>query len=479
MGRLKKYISLIKNLPIGVKASVAYFVSSIITSGIAYLTTPLYTRLLSAEEYGQVSVYYTWVQLFAIVAMFCLSYGVFNNGMVDYPDRRDEYVFSMLALSNVITIIVFILLLAIYPYIGYKIGIRIEYIILMFISFFFQPAFRFWVGKQRYEMCYKAVLLWSVIQTVISPTIAIICITNSTGSNNLQMRILGAEIPLIFIYLLFYISLLYKNKMKVKFVYWRQAFLFNLPLIPHYLSTYLLGSSDKLMIDAIVGSAATAYYSVANSVAAFASIIWTAINGVLVPYTYENCKKENFAPINKVTQSILIVFAVACTGIILFAPEVVWLMATEDYREAIYVIPPIIGGFFFQVQYFVFSNILYYYKKPGYVMVGSITSMALNILLNYVFISKYGYLAAGYTTLFSYVIQSIVDYFSMKKVIKRKIYEIKPIIVLSMVVIIIALLSNMIYDYPIVRYGILGAIIVFGTMNYKKIIKLVLEMKGK
>ncbi|MBR2489711.1 MAG: oligosaccharide flippase family protein, partial [Clostridia bacterium] len=81
----------IKNLPAGVKASVAFFFASVITSGIAYIVTPIYTRLLSPEEYGQTSVFLTWVQVFGIIAMFCLHYGVFNNGMLDYKDKRDDF----------------------------------------------------------------------------------------------------------------------------------------------------------------------------------------------------------------------------------------------------------------------------------------------------------------------------------------------------------------------------------------------------
>ena len=81
-------------MPQGVKASIAFFIASLITKGIGYITTPLFTRLLSAEEFGQVSVYLTWMQVFGIVAMFCLSYGVFNNGMVDFSEQRDEYSFS-------------------------------------------------------------------------------------------------------------------------------------------------------------------------------------------------------------------------------------------------------------------------------------------------------------------------------------------------------------------------------------------------
>ena len=156
------------------------------------------------------------------------------------------------------------------------------------------------------------------------------------------------------------------------------------------------------MISYIVNDSATAYYSVAHSVAAVVFIVWNAINGSLVPYTYEKCKIKDYKSISNVTLPLLLLFACISVGLVMMAPEIVRIMASESYHEAIYIIPPIVGGVFFQVQYSIYANIIYYYKKPVYVMIGSITATISNLILNYVFISKYGYFAAGYTTIFCY-----------------------------------------------------------------------------
>ena len=62
-----------KNIPAGVKASIAFFIASLISNGISYITTPIFTRLLTSAEYGQVSVYFTCFQIFGTVAMFALQ----------------------------------------------------------------------------------------------------------------------------------------------------------------------------------------------------------------------------------------------------------------------------------------------------------------------------------------------------------------------------------------------------------------------
>ena len=458
----------IKSYPEGVKASIAFFVANIVTKGIGYITTPIYTRMLSAREYGQTSVFFTWISILGIVAMFCLSYGVFNNGMVDYPDKRDEYSLSMLALSNVITIIFGIVLVLLYPYISDKLEIPFPLVVLMIIVFMVQPAYNFWVAKQRYEYKYKSTTLWSITCAILSPLTAIICI-RAFPDDKLYARIVGAEGALILIYIGFYIYIIAKAKFKINTKYWKAALLFNFPLIPHYLSAYLLSSSDKIMISKIVSDSATAYYSVAYSVASVVLIIWTAANASLLPFTYEKCKKSDYKSISDVTIPILLFFEVACIGIVLLAPEVVAIMATRDYTQAIYAIPPIVAGVFYQAQYYVYANIIYYYKKSKFVMIGSLVATTLNIVLNYLLIPKYGFIAAGYTTLFCYLIQANIDFISLKYILKRNVYDMRKISIMSLLLIVVALFSNILYSNTVVRYVLISAIVLFVIIKYKTI----------
>ena len=462
--------AIFKKVSLEAKASIGFFISSLITSGISYLVTPIYTRLLTSEEFGQASLFMTWLQIFGIVGMFCLSYGIFNNLMSDYPENRDESSFSMLVLSNIISVIFFGVLLAIYPLISRFLKLDWPFLILMFAVCLFQPAYNFWAARQRYEYKYRMVLIWSSVCAVLSPLVAIMLIIFSKDGERLYARVFGAECVLICIYIGFYLYIGFKNKWKLNTKYWKQAFLFNLPLIPHYLSTYLLGSSDKIMISNLVSDSATAYYSVAHSIAAIAMIIWSAINSSLIPYTYEKCKEDKLEDINKVTLPLVSLFAFGCVGVIMLAPEAVRLMATQEYLEAIYVIPPIVGGVFFQVQYYIYANVVYYYKKPTFVMIGSVTAVILNIVLNYFCIKEWGYMAAGYTTIVCYVVQAVIDYIAMRKVVGKNIYNMKFIMFLSAVVASIALTSNLIYDYMFVRFSILGILVILSIVFRKKII---------
>lgn len=454
-----KIIKKVKYIPTPAKASIAFLFINILQKGLAFLTSPIYTRILTPEEFGQVSVFLSWYSLIGIIAMFCLSYGVFNNGMLDYEHDRDRFMFSLLILSNIITLSLFIIILFSNKWIQNIINVETSLVLLMFLLFFTQPAFNFWSARQRYEYKYKLSSVVTIITSITSPIVAIICILSTSG-DKVQARLFGGESVFIVCYIIIYIYIAYKAKFKIKLNYWKYALVFNLPLIPHYLSNYILNSSDRLMIASLIGDSYAALYSIAYSVASVVTIIWFAINNSLVPYTYEKCKIKDYKSISKITNPIITIYAIACILIIFLAPEAIIIISPKSYHDSIYAIPPIVGGVFFSSLYYIFANIVYYFKKPKYVMIASLISALLNIMLNWILIPRYGYIAAGYTTLICYIIQATIDFIVMRKIVGQSIYNMKYIISLSTIVIIIILISNFIYEYPLIRFGILGCVFI-------------------
>lgn len=467
-----------RSIPSGVKASFAFFLASLVTKGVSYITTPIFTRLLSPEEFGQSSVFLTWFSLLGIVAMFCLSYGVFNIGMLEYPGKRDEYSFSMLGLSCLITFIFSCIFLGGFsifkPYLGFDFPLAV----LMCTLFFLQPGYMFWLAHQRYEWKYKASTFWIIFTAALSSVVAIVAIY-LFPNHKLYARLFGAKGVLAVVYAGFCIYIALKNRFCLNVRYWKQALLFNLPLIPHYLSSYLLSGADKLMISRMVNASATAYYTIAYSVAAVILIIWTAAHDSLRPFIYENCKTHDYSAISNVTLPILAVFGSGCILLILLAPEVISLMATHDYQEAVFAIPPVVVGVFFQVHYFLYADILYYFKKPRYVMLGSLFATGANLLLNYLFIPIWGYMAAAYTTLFCYLLQAGIDYWAMKHVVRVQVYNMKLIVALSTVMCAISLVCLLVYKYSLIRYALLSALILLLLYQRRHIIDVLAAFKRK
>ena len=69
-------------LNIGIKAAIWFMFCNIIQKGITMLTVPIFTRLLSTEEYGIYSVYQSWYSILTIITTLYLFGGFYNKGMV-------------------------------------------------------------------------------------------------------------------------------------------------------------------------------------------------------------------------------------------------------------------------------------------------------------------------------------------------------------------------------------------------------------
>ena len=137
-----------------------------------------------------------------------------------------------------------------------------------------------------------------------------------------------------------FIIILFRGKKIYNKEYWKYALKFNIPLIPHYLSNYILNQSDRLMI------------------------------GKMVDNHPEKTK-------NKINPFVILI-AVLSIITMAFAPEVISIFAGKEYMDAIYVIPPITASVYFIFVYYMFSTIEYYYEKTGFIAVATTISAILN-----------------------------------------------------------------------------------------------------
>ena len=98
MKKVKTFYEGYLKMPDPAKASFWFMICTILQKGISMITMPIFTRIMSSEHYGIVSVYNAWYGILAIFATLNLSAGVFNKGMIKYEDDKANYMSSMLGL---------------------------------------------------------------------------------------------------------------------------------------------------------------------------------------------------------------------------------------------------------------------------------------------------------------------------------------------------------------------------------------------
>ena len=134
------------------------------------------------------------------------------------------------------------------------------------------------------------------------------------------------------------------------------------------------------------------------------------------------------------------------------------------------MIPPIVLGLYFCFLSSLFGNIEFFYKKNIFVTIATSSAAILNIVLNAIFIPIYGFVAAGYTTAFGYLVLACAHYLFMKRIQPEKIYDTKMILIISAIVVVLTFLIVFLYNYYLIRYIIAIIILLICLLNIKKVI---------
>lgn len=453
-GLIRKGIQTYQGMSVQVKASMAFMAVNFMQKGISFLTTPIFTRLLSTEEYGKITVYSSWLEIIGIFAMFGLTANVYYNGILEFKKDKNNFTFSLLMLSNLISIFSMSIVWAVNRYVFSFMDISKILFGFMFVTFLTEPAFEFWQARQRFDYKYKLLCLFMILVMIGSPTFGLIGIFLFPNAK-VESRIIGAQLVTFVLSIGCYIYIMLHADGRPKLKYWKYAVSYNLPLIPFFLSNYILNGSDRLMISYYCGDDKAGIYGIGHTMAAVVNIVWSSINATLLPTIYQKCDEDRRNELSGIVVPIITGFAAVCIMIMLLSPEIIRFLAPSSYGEGMYVIPVVVGGTFIMSLYTVFSNNLLYEKQSKVVAGAGIASAVLNLILNMIFIPRFGYLAAGYTTLCAYILPVVWGSVALRKITGYFVYDIKKIGMIGLVIVLASLFISELYNYTAARLGVL------------------------
>ncbi len=476
MGILKnKY----NNLPVQVKASFWALFCGVLQKGISVITTPIFTRLLSTEEYGQFSVFNSWLSILTIFVSFNLSYGVFEQGLVKFENDKKSLASSMQGLSLTLTVFWTAVYALFHNFWNRLFGLTTVQMLAMLITIWLISVYNFWAAEQKNQYKYKALLAVSILVSIVKPVVCIVLVI--FADDKVTARILGAVLVDIIVNTFMFILQMKRGKRFFSKKYWKYALLFNLPLIPHYLSQVVLNSSDRIMIEKMSGDSFAGIYSLAYSLSLVMTIINSALMQTIGPWIYKKIKSNKISDIAPIAYTSLIGVALVNFILIALAPEAVKIFAPPEYSEAIWIIPPVAISVYYIYSYDLFAKFAFYYEKRIFITFASVIGALLNVVLNYVFIGKYGYIAAGYTTLVCYIIYCVCHYVFMNCVCKKfcngvKPYNTKIIMLISALFTVGGLLMLLTYNNIFIRYSVIAVLLIVLVIFRKTIIDSVMKI---
>ena len=406
-----------------VKAGAWYLLGNAVIKGILYYFVFVFTRLMSAGEYGLYSTYLVYENLLTSVMGLGLAQTV-KPAWLAFQDRLSSYM-KTAALCTLASGGIFFLFFWVFRA-QIQSSVKMDLVVCLFIwgnalcnCFYFLMS-----QKSVAENKYRKYIFIEFFRSVPQLFLAYYLIKFSGTIGGFEARLAGHTLPLMLIGAVCLVAFLRKGTVGKEYVTYGISM--GLPLIIVGLSQTILSQSDQLVIRAFWGDEGTGFYAAIGYVGSILYVIMLSIQNVWDPWFYRaisGMKKEDggqearpvssenreagyremdASALARKVRMVGFVFAVPVCLMMLAGPKLASIFLAPEYHQAIRLIYPLSVGWMFQFLGALIMNMEYAQKKTGYASVGIILGACINLGLNYALVPVYGYEAAAWTTLIAH-----------------------------------------------------------------------------
>lgn len=435
-----------------VRAGVGYTIGNLLIKGLAFLSIPIFSNLLSTADYGVFNTYSAYMSLFTVVISLGLPSSI-RTAHYDFGERSKEYI-SCGALLIVMNLGLFLALgalcrqaLELYG------GLKRSLVFLAVLSSFGSALLSCYNSHLSMEYKSREFLAISFFYSFSSIALSILLICTHRGEAGYYWRALGNTLPMLLVaaYVLF--RLWRRERPRVRREYARYGLRFGLPLIPHDLSRIVLSQFDRIMIAQSVGDAQAGLFSFACNLGLPIEVLTTSIDTAWCPWLFERLREGDYARIRRRAFDIAMLMSVGASALMLISPELIRLLSAPGYWESRYVAVPIVLSMYFAFLYILPAGVEYYLKKTQYIAAGTMAVALLNVLLNALCIPRFGYVAAAYTTVVSYALYYLFHTLLSRRLFGRWVVESGGLFALIGCVAAVSLLAQVCVDAWMIRWG--------------------------
>ncbi len=389
------------------KASAWYIASSVLTKGISALTTPIFTRLLTPEEYGLYPLYLSWLSVFTILLSLELSGAVMYRGLQKYENEKDEFISAAFGLFLCVFIAFCSLYFTFSSFINSITGLSTFVTFLMLCTIFANTVIGFYSARARYEYKYKKATIINFASSLLIPLLSIALIFLTYYKS--EARIIASAFVLTFIGIYALLSMLKSAKNIYRRDVWIFLLRFNLPLLPHYLALGMILRIGELVIGRAYGTEALGKYSVATSVGMALTVVTGGLLSALAPWMLRRLKCSETEKIRDLLLMLTKGLCVLTLLLLSAAPELLSILTPPAFHTVLIAIFPIA----LSVIPIFLSNAITsaesYFEKSYVTALPSIISALISTLLALLILPRVDYRFAGLFVLISYLLLATLN----------------------------------------------------------------------
>jgi O-antigen/teichoic acid export membrane protein len=239
---------------------------------------------------------------------------------------------------------------------------------------------------------------------------------------------------------------------KIRFVFdkgiWTRMIVYSLPLLVAGLSGSINDALDKVILRRMVGEenglSTVGEYGAGYKIAVLMALFIQMFRFAAEPFFFERAKHENAKETYAfIMKYFIIIMLILFLIINLYMPGIQYFLG-KNYRNSVVVVPMISMAY---LLYGIYINHSIWYKLNDFTRFGAYITIAgaiITIIINVLFIPKYGYMASAWAHVASYGSMIIISFILAKKYywIDYKIITIVPYFLIAVPMVIFALYFN-------------------------------------
>tara|TARA_B100001939_G_scaffold131063_1_gene113761 strand:+ start:3072 stop:4328 length:1257 start_codon:yes stop_codon:yes gene_type:complete len=376
---------------------------------VSFFVTVFLARYLGPENYGLFSLSIAYILIFAIFSDLGISNILVRDlVIVEKKEALLSTAFILRILGGIISIIFLVSFLNIFPQSSIITkSLLILAPILIFKSFnsfsdFFQS-----INKNKY------LSIATIVSILIGGALTYVFIILEKSYFDFVFVYLLEFVILSLLLWVFYISV--KNRLRLKFdkIIAKKILNESWPLIIAGASSIISTRVDQIFIGNMLSESVLGNYSVAAKISEVWLILPMIYGRVVYPTLVEK-RRINFKNYKKIifsTISLFFVFGLFGASLITYlSKDIISILFGDQYNLASLYLSFYIWSTLPYFTLFVLSQIFYIEKITRYVIIVSISSIILNILLNYFLINLYGALGAIIGTLIATIVSYLLTF---------------------------------------------------------------------
>jgi O-antigen/teichoic acid export membrane protein len=451
---MDEYVKFIKRLGI-------VGISNILISLSGLIFIPIITKSFSTADYGVWSQVNTFVSLVPNIVNLGLPFTMvrFLSAEKDKNVIKKSF-YSMMLLVLASTLIMCVVLLIFSSQIANALfdgSMQIMFIVIA-ISFFACLD----LMLLSYFRTFQQIALYStflVLQTYIG---VVVSIALTWAHQPIDVVVLGRLSGFLLVFIAMAILIVRELGFTTKFKSLKEELKFAIPTVPNNVSSWVVDSSDRIVIGVFLGSAAVGCYSpgyaLGNLILMFLTPFAVLLPAVLPEY-YENGDMDKVYTFMTYSMKYYLLITIpAIVGLSLLSKPLLYILTTTIIADSGFMVTPIVAvGAMFMGIYGIVNNIIILEKKTTILSHIWITVAILNVVLNIFSVPYLGIYGAGLATLFCYLFAFAVT------IIYSKRYARLPFDYKSIAKIVIASVIMGIFVMVANPYGILNMVIVIAV----------------